>query len=861
MIVMRDRRCDPAVGIQIVDNLKRAGFREVTTINVTDDAWDAWPQSPNLMFRRAAQYIAATTPVDEGWLWIEPDAIPMGAGWFDALEAEYEQAKRAGKLFVGDFVEVANVPVHMSGVGIYPVDLTRHAGLAMLADEIAWDVFAAEQIVPKMHNTDLIVHNWRHDPFKNQGELDNLLSQHPQCVLFHADKTGSIPKLLRERKYDDLHKSRGPDSATNQNEAIQKTVATEASGASERDVQPNEQGKPTPQNYKATGGGSPAGRSEKTQDREAGNMRPLQEQSATGEAFGASPGLSGTAESRVAVQQVPRSSTLEIQRNVDLTFDIFIKSYPKDYEWLSYCLRSIKKFGKGFRRVVVVAPDASYQKPNGLDVWSVQVPEQCEDGYLSQQMFKLNAHQFSDADYILHVDSDTVFNKPFTPDDFIRDGKPVWMMTPYSKLEVPWRMITEKFLDESIEFEFMRRLPILIPRWAYWHLAKFCAAQHGSSVNDYICKQPSRAFSEFNAMGAYLYLHHRDKIFWVNTDIAPEQWPELKVEQFWSHSGVTPEIKAKLEQLLLNGNGTRILDTGIMIINDDCFISRWVKETGRLDHDQNLLPDVLPHIPEGGTVIDAGAFIGDHTIAYVNKVGPEGAVIAFEPNPIAYRCLKHNLRMHPNVVCLPFAMGEENGILNLKTNGNAGASFLTREAGPRVDIEPLDTSFDGPRLDFIKLDVEGYELHALEGAEETIKKYRPKMLIEINREALARQGVNPEDVFAWLKDHGYESKIIQSNRSYGDPIYDILCEPMSAAEPRLANRTGKSGMALDMAVGKPMLEPEPFKPVPVSIKPWKSQVETIEEIKRLAAELKRFCVSAPRTRQVRQALRNTGVIK
>jgi tRNA G37 N-methylase Trm5 len=80
-----------------------------------------------------------------------------------------------------------------------------------------------------------------------------------------------------------------------------------------------------------------------------------------------------------------------------------------------------------------------------------------------------------------------------------------------------------------------------------------------------------------------------------------------------------------------------------MVIASDTHIGRWIEETGRLDHDQYLLPKIVPLIPEGGTVVDAGALYGDHTLAYAKAVGPYGEVFAFEPNPQSYTCLKKNM--------------------------------------------------------------------------------------------------------------------------------------------------------------------------------------------------------------------------
>lgn len=128
------------------------------------------------------------------WLFLEPDCCPLRAGWLDAIAAEY---KAAGKPFTGARVEVADVPLHMSGNAVYPVDMFAHAGLALIANDIAWDVAAASQIVPQAHFTKLIEHAWKHPTFESWEQVEREVSK--EAVVYHASKDGSLIRLLRER--------------------------------------------------------------------------------------------------------------------------------------------------------------------------------------------------------------------------------------------------------------------------------------------------------------------------------------------------------------------------------------------------------------------------------------------------------------------------------------------------------------------------------------------------------------------------------------------------------------------------------------------------------------------------------------
>ncbi len=164
----------------------------------------------------------------------------------------------------------------------------------------------------------------------------------------------------------------------------------------------------------------------------------------------------------------------------------------------------------------------------------------------------------------------------------------------------------------------------------------------------------------------------------------------------------------------------------IATIEGDTHISKWAIEAGRLDHDQNTLPLLAPYIPKGGTVVDAGAFIGDHTVFYADRVGPAGQVLAFEPNFAAFECLHHNVQWMP-VTCHHAGLSDATSTAAIATDINAGASHLTDGKG--CALLALD-SLNLQRLDFFKLDVEGFEVRALRGAKDTIHRCRPVMLIE-----------------------------------------------------------------------------------------------------------------------------------
>ncbi len=170
----------------------------------------------------------------------------------------------------------------------------------------------------------------------------------------------------------------------------------------------------------------------------------------------------------------------------------------------------------------------------------------------------------------------------------------------------------------------------------------------------------------------------------------------------------------------------------------DEYVGRSFKEYGEFSQDEMDLFTRL--ISPGSIVLDIGANIGAHTIPLAQLVGSGGVVVAFEPQPILHRILCANLVLNsiPNVLTYAMALGDSEGeclvpVLDYSQPYNfGGISMDMVEEGESVPLGRLD-AFQLERVDFIKLDVEGYESKVLAGAAETIARCRPMMYIENDR--------------------------------------------------------------------------------------------------------------------------------
>src|SRR6516162_3657426 len=149
-------------------------------------------------------------------------------------------------------------------------------------------------------------------------------------------------------------------------------------------------------------------------------------------------------------------------------------------------------------------------------------------------------------------------------------------------------------------------------------------------------------------------------------------------------------------------------------------------------------------IDEGCTVLDVGAFIGTHAIAFARRVGAHGCVYAFEPQPAFFELLKRNVEQNSltNVHLFNVAVSAVTGRFGIpdadvSEAGNFGGTGLlelcnsTCDLGSCRSIDVITVDQLGlTRCDLIKIDVENLESNVLAGAAEVLRNSRPIVFAE-----------------------------------------------------------------------------------------------------------------------------------
>lgn len=232
--------------------------------------------------------------------------------------------------------------------------------------------------------------------------------------------------------------------------------------------------------------------------------------------------------------------------NRKVSCDIFIKTYAKVAQWHEQAMRSIARFATGFRKTVVVG-------------------DQPVEGYQEMQVVKLNADLYTDADYILFTDSDCVFCTPVDPGTYFRGGKSIWLYRNWTaalKQEgdavMRWHRGMEKFFGIEPPHEFMCRHPEMIPRWLLVAFRMFCQMRHGVTMEEWVLKD--KEFADWNMLGMYAWLYHRECFHWINQD--EETPPPITVKQFWGGHAPFAEALPEIERILAGGPVTEHVPPG-----------------------------------------------------------------------------------------------------------------------------------------------------------------------------------------------------------------------------------------------------------------------------------------------------------
>lgn len=218
--------------------------------------------------------------------------------------------------------------------------------------------------------------------------------------------------------------------------------------------------------------------------------------------------------------------------------------------------------------------------------------------------------------------------------------------------------------------------------------------------------------------------------------------------------------------------------------------------TGTYERETCILYESL--IYPGMTVVDVGAHFGLYTLLAAKGVKEKGKVYAFEPEPSNYALLIKNIKANGYediVVTIKKAVSNKKGVsflfLGAKESGEASLYKVPSVSTQNVVVEviTLDEFFEGegwPEVHLIKMDIEGGEKEALEGARQLLERNQVKLIIEFNPKIQAAVGIAPEEFLDTLSKFGFRKIWAIYNglrpvnpellRMAGGSYINLLCE-------------------------------------------------------------------------------------
>ncbi|WP_103921976.1 FkbM family methyltransferase [Candidatus Venteria ishoeyi] len=188
---------------------------------------------------------------------------------------------------------------------------------------------------------------------------------------------------------------------------------------------------------------------------------------------------------------------------------------------------------------------------------------------------------------------------------------------------------------------------------------------------------------------------------------------------------------------------------------------------------------VKEQVKSGDTVLDIGANIGYYTLIFAKLVGKQGKVFAFEPEPDNFALLQKNIEIngYSNIVLIPKAVSDKNEIIKLylcEKNKGMHRAYNSIFCNKYIEIESIriDDYFqqNNQTIDFIKMDIEGYEYTALQGMLNILRNNKNiKILTEFSPAASLENGIDLTLYVQLLTELGFTIYAIEEKMAIIEP--------------------------------------------------------------------------------------------
>lgn len=278
-----------------------------------------------------------------------------------------------------------------------------------------------------------------------------------------------------------------------------------------------------------------------------------------------------------------------------MQIDLFYKTYPGDYQFLEHSLKSAKRYAQGFRDIVIVTDHGHldalrdiveplkipslkiFELDSELDAYppnklprrlrklmrsflkivgsSRRIIKQEKFGYEIQKAVKCDWIQWSDADAVLQIDSDTMLNATLDTKQLFKEQHPIWLRQTWEKSYKRqinyWRpgSLWLYGLNES-KYCYMSSPCFFLTRELTEQFQDFVATKHRCSLYRLFTNPRFPQLSEYELLGLFAEINQLDTPYHFEDEANAEtEGFSLPTKLFWSWGGMTDEVKSELAKL------------------------------------------------------------------------------------------------------------------------------------------------------------------------------------------------------------------------------------------------------------------------------------------------------------------------
>lgn len=202
------------------------------------------------------------------------------------------------------------------------------------------------------------------------------------------------------------------------------------------------------------------------------------------------------------------------------------------------------------------------------------------------------------------------------------------------------------------------------------------------------------------------------------------------------------------------------------------------------DYEKPEIDFLYKTLRKGDVFVDIGANIGLFSLNASVILGETGKIYAFEAYPSNYDVLRSHVRLNGfhNITAENVAISDRKSIIEMKYNANdrnigmASAylkDFTSSIAVNALSLDEYTAEKNITRIDLIKMDIEGGEFKALQGMENVLRMWSPKLLIEINSEAMQSADYSESDILKFLEKLKYRKTLVLSwNKNSYNAVFE-----------------------------------------------------------------------------------------